>query len=265
MSLGLFAWTAIISKNHIISLQGPGYDLPCSIMMFYQGSAGFYPVTVVHVCDTIDIFDLGMVYVSTDHTVKTTLLTVCRQILFKLEHKVHGSFHTMFEISAQRPVAETHASPQPIESGVEPEYDVIGTISQPAQPGCHSSDAIKHVTVYHEIVPAIRTDVFGLVGDLYQAKANAVRNQGPQEFVMITSYEYHTGSTLGMTQHPSHYVGMALFPTPLVALYLPGINDVAYQIQGITGVVLEEIIQSLGFAISCAQMYITDEDRSVCF
>jgi hypothetical protein len=96
---------------------------------------------------------------------------------------------------------------------------------------------------------AIRTDVFGLIGYLYQAKVDAIRYHGPQEFIMIAGYEHHTGAAFGMAQDPTHHVGMALLPTPAVLLYLPSIDDVAYQIQGITGVVLEEIVQGLGFTI----------------
>jgi len=110
--------------------------------------------------------------------------------------------------------------------------------------------------MHHQIVPAISADVFGLVGDLYQAKADAVRDQGPQEFIMVAGHEYHTGTTLGMAQDASDHIGMALLPPPPVALHLPTIDDVSHQIQGFTGIVLEEVVECLGLAVSGAEVYI---------
>ena len=80
---------------------------------------------------------------------------------------------------------------------------------------------------------------------------------------MIAGYEHHPGTTLGMAQDASHHVGMALFPPPFVALDLPSVDDVTYQIQGIAGVVLEEIVEGFGFAVSGAEMNVRDEDRSI--
>ena len=105
-------------------------------------------------------------------------------------------------------------------------------------------------------MPAISADVFCLVGYLYQAKADAIGYEWTKELVVVTGDEYHSGATLGMAQDPTHHIGVALFPTPLVALYLPSIDDVSYQIQGITGVVFEEIVQGLGLAVSGAKMHI---------
>jgi hypothetical protein len=45
---------------------------------------------------------------------------------------------------------------------------------------------------------------------------------------------------------------VALFPAPFVLLYFPGVNYVAHKIQGFTGIVLEKIVESFGFAISSA-------------
>jgi hypothetical protein len=56
---------------------------------------------------------------------------------------------------------------------------------------------------------------------------------------------------------------VALFPPQFVLLHLPSIYNVPHKIQGITGVVLEEIVKSFGFAVPCAQVYITDKNRAI--
>ena len=80
-------------------------------MMFYQCRTAFDPVTVVHVTYAVDEFDLGMMYVSTDHTIESTLAAVGGQVAFKLKYEVHGLFDSVLEIAAQAPVAQAQPAP----------------------------------------------------------------------------------------------------------------------------------------------------------
>jgi hypothetical protein len=73
---------------------------------------------------------------------------------------------------------------------------------------------------------------------------------------VIACYEYNTGTTLGMAQYSTYYIGMALLPPPSVLLNLPSVNDVAHEIKCFTGVVLEKVVKSLGLAVSSTKMYI---------
>jgi hypothetical protein len=76
---------------------------------------------------------------------------------------------------------------------------------------------------------------------------------------MIASYVDHSGATLGMTQNSAHNIGVTLLPAPLVLLYLPGVYDVAHQIQGFAAVVFKKIVELVGLTISGTQMNIADE------
>ena len=80
---------------------------------------------------------------------------------------------------------------------------------------------------------------------------------------MVAGHEYHTGTTLGMAQDASDHIGMALLPTPPVALHLPTIDDVSHQIQGFTCIMFEEVAECLGLAISGTKMYIRNENGSI--
>jgi hypothetical protein len=77
---------------------------------------------------------------------------------------------------------------------------------------------------------------------------------------VITCYEYHTGSALGMTQYSAHNIGVTLFPAPFVLLYFPGIDNIAHQIQCVTGVVFEKVVETIGLTIFGSKMDITDKD-----
>jgi hypothetical protein len=98
--------------------------------------------------------------------------------------------------------------------------------------------------------------VFGLIDHFHHAKSYAIRYEWSEKFVMIASNIDYSGTTLGMTQHSTDHIGMALFPTPSVALHLPTIDDVSHQIQGFTCIMFEEVAECLGLAVSGAEMYI---------
>jgi hypothetical protein len=70
--------------------------------------------------------------------------------------------------------------------------------------------------------------VFGLIDNLYQAKTESIWYHGTQKFIVIACYEYNSSAAFGMSQYSAYYVGVALFPTPFVLLYLPGINNIPY-------------------------------------
>ena len=51
-------------------------NLQAPVIVLYQGSTTFYPIAVIHVHDTVDLFDLCVMYVTTDYTIKATFLTI---------------------------------------------------------------------------------------------------------------------------------------------------------------------------------------------
>jgi hypothetical protein len=53
---------------------------------------------------------------------------------------------------------------------------------------------------------------------------------------------------------------VALFPTPFVLLYLPGIDDVAYKVECITGIVFKEIVEFIRLTVFGTEVYIADKD-----
>ena len=73
---------------------------------------------------------------------------------------------------------------------------------------------------------------------------------------MIAGHINNSSATLGMTKNSAHHVGMALFPTPFVLLYAPGIYYVSHKIQGFAGVVLEKVVEFLCLTVSGTKMYI---------
>ena len=89
-------FTAININIHIVSLLGPGHYVPLTRVVFDQGCEAFHPVAIVHIPDAIYVFYLCVMYVSADHTIIAFFPAVAGQVYFKLEHKIHGLFHTVF-------------------------------------------------------------------------------------------------------------------------------------------------------------------------
>jgi hypothetical protein len=56
---------------------------------------------------------------------------------------------------------------------------------------------------------------------------------------------------------------MRLFPSPLVLLYLPCINDISHKVEGVAGMVLQKVIQFLGLAITGAKVNIRDKNTTI--
>jgi hypothetical protein len=50
-------------------------------------------------------------------------------------------------------------------------------------------------------------------------------------------------------QYTANYITVALTPAPLVLLYLPTIDDVANQKQILTAMMLEKVVEYVGFGI----------------
>jgi gamma-glutamyl:cysteine ligase YbdK (ATP-grasp superfamily) len=148
----------------------------------------------------------------------------------------------VFEILTQTPVTKSHFVPDPVKFAVQYQHKIIGSVAQETQPRSQSGYTIKQVAMNHEIVAAVGTYVFYLIVDFYQSKTEPIRYHGSQKFIVVAGYVDHASATFGMTQHTTNHIGMTLFPTPPVALYLPSINDVAHKIQCIAGVVLEKVV-----------------------
>jgi hypothetical protein len=105
-------------------------------------------------------------------------------------------------------------------------------------------------------VASIQAYVLGLIDHFHHAKSYAIWYEWSEKFVMIASNIDHTCATLGMTQDSTDHIGMALFPTPFVLLYLPSIDDVAYKIKCFAGVVFEKVVELFSLAVLGTKVHI---------
>ena len=256
-------FTAAMIKIHIWVFSCPCHYLPGAICVFYQRGAALDPVTVIHVAYAVDVADLRGVDVSADHTIIAFFPAVGGQGALELKHEIHSAFDSILEISAEAPITKSHPVPDPVVATVQHQHEIIGSISQEAQPRCQSRDTIKHISVCDEIPQAICTAVFGMVHDADASKSHAQGYHGPQELIVIASDVGHCSAAACHGEYPAYDVGVALAPAQPVLLCFPAINDVTHKIEMVTGVVFEEIIELAGLAIARAQMHVTDEDTAV--
>ena len=161
------------------------YDAPFTCIVFHQGGTGINPVSVVHVDHTIDRLDLGRMYVPADHPIEAAFTAVGGQIRFKLIDEIHGLLHPVFEELGHRPVTKTHAMAHAVEMRVEPQHQIVSTISQDAQPAMYPADTVEEVAVRDQPAPALCICVLPLIGYLDVAKVEIVVQIRPQELVVV--------------------------------------------------------------------------------
>jgi hypothetical protein len=68
-----------------------------------------------------------------------------------------------------------------------------------------------------------------------------------------------------MSKDTTNYVGVGLFPSPLVLLYSPRIDDISNKIESITGIVLQKVVECFCLAVTSTKMNIGDKNSAVCF
>jgi hypothetical protein len=73
-------------------------------------------------------------------------------------------------------------------------------------------------------------------------KANAVRYQRTEKFIMVACYVNYSGVSFGMAQYSANYITVTLSPSPTILLNLPSINYITHQVHGVAGVVFEKVI-----------------------
>ena len=77
---------------------GPGDDLEASIEVLDQCGATFHPITVVAVSDTVDVFDLGVVNMPTNHAVGAAIFGQPRHRTFVIVDEGHRVLDLVFEV-----------------------------------------------------------------------------------------------------------------------------------------------------------------------
>ena len=80
---------------------------------------------------------------------------------------------------------------------------------------------------------------------------------------MIACDVDNLGSMFAHAKYATHYITMTLTPPPFVLLYLPTIDDVTNQEQILTAMMLEEVVEYIGFGIFSAKVCVGNADRLV--
>jgi NADH:ubiquinone oxidoreductase subunit H len=73
---------------------------------------------------------------------------------------------------------------------------------------------------------------------------------------MIAGHVDYSGTTFGMPHYSANHIGVTLFPTPSVLLYLPGVNDVTHKIKCFAGVVFEKVVELFSLAVLGTKVHI---------
>jgi hypothetical protein len=87
-------------------------------------------------------------------------------------------------------------------------------------------------------------------------------HKSPRELIVVARDVDHVAAFASAAQQLLNHIVVSLGPIPFAA-QLPAVDDVAHEVQVVTGVGFEEFDQSFGLASRCAQMQIGDKNSAV--
>ena len=93
-------------------------DLKTSILPLHKRTQTLHPIAVIAIKHTIDISNLGMVNVPTNHAIKSTLFSLLRYCQLKVGNKVDCFFDLQLQVRRQTPVGPPPAAAHAIKPGV---------------------------------------------------------------------------------------------------------------------------------------------------
>ena len=116
----------------------------------------------------------------------------------------------------------------------------------------YTADAIEEIAVRYQPAPALCVCVFPLVSDLDTAKVEIVVEIGSQELVMVAQDPHYLRIVAGFLEYLLYHARLVGGPAPLVHMDLPGIDDIAHQVDPVSVVVIQEIHEHPGLAMPAA-------------
>jgi hypothetical protein len=120
--------------------------------------------------------------------------------------------------------------------------------------------AVEQIAMHHPEPAAGGGHVDGVLAHGDVAESHAV--ELARHFVVVAGHVDHFRALARLAQQLLHHVVVALRPVPATA-QLPAVDDVAYQIEHVGLVVLQEIEQIRGLATGRAEMDIGQPDGAV--
>ena len=238
----------------------PFDDLEFALPGFYQGRQALHPVTVVAVQHAVDVLDLRLVDMATDHAVEPALARRACHGIFERGHEVHRILGLVLQVLRQRPVTQTEASACAVEPVVQFQDQGVELVAQQREPFGLLHHRIVEVPVDYQQFAAVGGDVDRFVDNLDIAECEAQKLA--EHFVVVAGDVGDAGAFARFAQHFLHDVVMRAGPVP-AALELPAVDDVAYQVKPVGFVVAQEVEQIFGLAAGCSQVNIGNPDSAV--
>jgi hypothetical protein len=228
--------------------------------MLDDRGAAFNPVARVDVGDPVEIAQRRVVDVAADHAVAFQALGFLGQRLLEMADEADGILDLELGPGRERPVGQAEAPAHHVEPGVDAERGDIGPVAQKGQPFGMAHHHVEGISMHDEVALAVRCDMHGLLHHLDAAEV--VTGKIAQEFVVIAGDVDHARALAGLAQELLHHVIVGLRPIP-AAFQLPGIDDVANQIDGLGIVVTKKVEQHARLTSARAQMYVRNKERPI--
>ena len=235
-------------------------QMDVTLKILGEGGAAFHPVPAIEVLEPLDRANLGAVNMAANDPVNPGLTRHVNHSLLKAGDVSDRRFCLEFQMRRDRPVAEAHAPPDPVELEIELKDPVIDTGADAFQCPVEINESVQLMPVHDEKPPSIRAlvDHPFREPDSTQIESNEVL----EEFVVVAEEIGHPGF---LPVHAEDFlddrVGVGV-PEP-AALQLPAVDDVAHQIQVTALGFVKKVEKQVRLGMAASQVNIGDPDGVV--
>ncbi len=232
-------------------------QLDFTVKIFNQRSATLHPVTAIQVFHAVDLLHFGAVNMAANDAGGAVAARHGRQSCLVLGHKLDRRLGLEFQKCRQRPVAETHHPPQPVEVKVDVENPVVQVGTQLFQQMIEMRQAIRLMPVNHEVFFPVRSRMHGLARHCHAAEPHA--HELLDEFVVVAGDINDRGLLAAFSQQLLNQHVVIIAPKP-PELQFPTVNEIADQIQIFAIHFAQEFQQLAHPRMARAQMDVGDPD-----
>ena len=209
-------------------------DLKTSILPLHKRTQTLHPIAVIAIKHAIDVSNLGMVNVPTNHAIKSTLFSLLCYCQLKVGNKVDCFLDLQLQVRRKTPVRPAPATAQTINPSVHSQREFVKPVPNIGKPFRCLDDAIEIIAMNHPQTFAVLGDVLGLTHYLNTPEGMTYK-MACKLVVIARNVDDMTALANPAKQLLDHIV-VCLWPMPPSA-QSPTIHDVSDQVQLFAGMV----------------------------
>ncbi|MEY2504402.1 MAG: hypothetical protein QOG27_682, partial [Verrucomicrobiota bacterium] len=193
-----------------------------------------------------------------EHGIDPVALGVADNRRFEFPDEIHGVLDPLLGVGTERPIAEAEPPPDKVDQRIEAKQELVAKVAGKGEPARVLDHRIELVSMNDEDASAIGRQVDRLFLD---RDMTVVAAKAPHQFIVIPGDVDDARAFARFAQKFLDDVVVLLRPVNSAA-HLPGIDEVADDVERFQFVIAEEIEQGRGLTAPRSKMNIGDPRRA---